>query len=195
MIIKRPPSKQPIPKNAKCVFRGEVFDTYQWKQKLFDGTFATFEKIKRPDTVNVIPVTTDGKILMCRQEQPGEGPFVGMFGGWIDKGESPLEAAKRELLEESGYKAQKFILWDAIQPSPKIEWAIYTFIAEGCEKISKQALESGEKIEVFSVSFEKFLTLITQENFRDREITLKILRLQQNPKEFKKLRRLFFSLV
>lgn len=166
---------------------------YQWKQKLFDGTYATFEKVKRCDTVTVIPVTNDGKILMCYQEQPGEKESISVFGGWIEKGENPLEAGKRELLEESGYKAKKFILWDAIQPSPKIEWAIYTFIARGCERVEEQHLEPGERIELFSTSFEKFLRLVAQDNFRDKEIAIKIFQLQQNPREFKKMKQLFLG--
>lgn len=49
MKIERPKSKQPIPENAKLVFKGKIFDTYQWEQEMYDGSRVTFEKIKRPD--------------------------------------------------------------------------------------------------------------------------------------------------
>src|SRR3989344_90768 len=104
MEIKRPKSKQPIPENAKRVFRGVIFDVYQWEQEMYDGTRTIFEKLKRPDTVVVFRVLPDGKIILTEQEQPGgKGPFIGATGGRVDEGEDILAVAKRELLEESGY--------------------------------------------------------------------------------------------
>src|SRR3989344_4305397 len=110
MKIERPKSKQPLPEHAKRVFKGAVFDVYQWEQELYDGTHKTFEKLKRPDTVVVFPVLDDGKILLTEQEQPGKEPFIGATGGKVEEGEDILEAVKRELLEESGYEAEEFIL-------------------------------------------------------------------------------------
>jgi ADP-ribose pyrophosphatase len=98
MNIKKPISKQPLPKHAKKVFEGIIFDVYQWEQKMFDGTTQTFEKLKRPDTVTVIPITHDGMIMLTKQEQPGKQAFVGAAGGRVDYGEGIIEAAKRELL-------------------------------------------------------------------------------------------------
>src|SRR3989338_338565 len=113
MDIQRPQSKQPIPPHAKRVFQGVIFDVYQWEQEMFDGTRAIFEKLKRPDTVVVFPVLPDGKIILTEQEQPGKKPFIGATGGRIDEGEEVLAAARRDLLEESGYEASEFILWGA----------------------------------------------------------------------------------
>lgn len=191
MHISRPKSKQPIPNHAKLVFHGILFDAYQWQQTLFDGTTTTFEKLKRNDTVNVIPVTTEGKIILSKQEQPGVEPFIGTFGGVIDTNESPLDAAERELHEEAGFKAAKFVLFDAVQLIDKIDWALYTFIAKGCEKVSQQHLDPGEKIELLFVSFDEFLHILTQENFRDTEIAIRLLRLKTNQKKFKNIRELF----
>jgi ADP-ribose pyrophosphatase len=58
-----------IPDHAECVFKGVIFDVYQWQQELYDGTATTFERIRRPDTVEVIGVT-DHKILIVNDEQP-----------------------------------------------------------------------------------------------------------------------------
>ncbi len=81
MNLQPPKSKQPIPGNARLVFKGVIFDVYQWEQELFDGTKTTFEKLKRPDTVVVFPVLPNGKILLTKQEQPGKEPFIGATGG------------------------------------------------------------------------------------------------------------------
>lgn len=191
MNIKRPDSKQPIPKNAQRVFKGKIFDVYQWEQRLFDGSKATFEKIKRTDTVNVIPVTAGGKLILTQQKQPGGIPFIGVLGGRIDEGESPLAAAKRELMEEAGMQADSFVLWDAEQLLDKIDWAIYTFIAKGCERIKKQAVDAGEKIRLIEVTFEEFVELLAKDNYRDLEIVLKVLRATKNPVEFDRMRKIF----
>lgn len=76
----------------------------------------------------------DGKILLTELEQPGQEPFMGACGGRVDDGENILEAAKRELLEETGYEASEYTLWDAQHPTSKIDWVVYTFAAKGLKK-------------------------------------------------------------
>ncbi|OGJ16647.1 MAG: hypothetical protein A2632_01115 [Candidatus Pacebacteria bacterium RIFCSPHIGHO2_01_FULL_46_16] len=191
MDIKRPISRQPIPDTAQKVFKGKIFDVYQWEQEMFDGSTTTFEKIKRTDTVGVIPITDDGKLLLSQQEQPGSAPYIGSLGGRIDQNESPLEAAKRELLEEAGMELDEFILWKSEQFIEKIDWAIYTFIAKGCRKVKDQLLDSGERITLIAVTFDEFLDLVARENYRDLEIALRIFRTAKNPHELVKLRELF----
>src|SRR6187551_1248303 len=142
MNIQRPISKQPIPDHAQKVFKGQVFDVYQWEQEQYDGSKRTFEKVKRPDTVIVFPVLPNGKILLTEQEQPGKDPFIAATGGRVDEGEDILTAAKRELLEESGYEAEEFILWDAQHPQSKIDWVVYTFIAKGLKKVADLHLDA-----------------------------------------------------
>lgn len=191
MKILRPKSKQLIPKNAQRVFEGKLFDVYQWEQELYDGKKITFEKLKRPDTVNVIPITSNGEIVISEQKQSGTEPFIGCLGGRIDKGEEPLEAAKRELLEETGMEAEEYVLWDATQLVDKIDWAIYTFIAKGAHKVKTQKIEAGEKIKVKTVSLDEFIKLAAQDSFRDAEVSLKIFRTVNNPVEFQRTKELF----
>jgi ADP-ribose pyrophosphatase len=191
MKISRPQSSQPIPADAKRVFQGVLFDVYQWEQKLYDGSTATFEKLKRPDTVVVFPVLEDGRILLTEQEQPGKGPFLGTTGGRVDEGEDVLDAAKRELLEESGYVAQEFSLWDAQQPISKLDWAVYVFIAKGVKKVAEQKLDSGEKIVLKPVTFDEFLELGTQPDFSEKEIVPKLFEAKLDPQKKEILRKLF----
>ncbi|MFA5130328.1 MAG: NUDIX hydrolase [Patescibacteria group bacterium] len=176
MKIERPVSKQPIPPHAKCVFHGVIFDVYQWEQKMFDGTVQTFEKLKRADTVIIYPVLDDGRILLTEQEQPGKLSFLGAAGGRVDEGEDILEAAKRELLEETGYTAKEFTLWKAEQPTGKIEWVIYSFIAKGLTKAAEQTLDAGEKISLKPVTFDEFLALSQDDRFAEKDVVLELLR-------------------
>ena len=193
MKIERPKSKQPIPENAKRVFKGVVFDVYQWEQKMFDGSKATFEKLKRPDTVVVFPVLPGGKIILTEQEQPGKEPFIGATGGRVDEGEDILEAAKRELLEESGYTAEEFILWDAQHPTSKVDWVVFTFIAKGVKKIADLHLDAGEKIKLITLTLDELIDIPTKKNiyFAEQEITLKLMEAKLDPEKRKELEELF----
>lgn len=174
MDIPRPESNQPIPDNAQCVFKGVLFDVYQWEQTLFDGTVTPFEKIRRPDTVIVFPVLDDGRILLTEQQQPGKDSFIAGAGGRIEPGENPLEAAKREMKEETGHEAREFVLWDARQPVSKIDWAVYTFIARGARPVSDMNLDAGERITLKPVSFDEFLDIATRTNFAEKEIVSRL---------------------
>ncbi|OGY93682.1 MAG: hypothetical protein A2406_03895 [Candidatus Komeilibacteria bacterium RIFOXYC1_FULL_37_11] len=191
MKIERPKSAQPLPDDARLVFKGVIFDTYQWRQKMFDGTVETFEKLKRPDTVTIFPILEDGKILLTKQKQPGKDSFIGAAGGRVDAGEDIISAAKRELLEETGYSADKFILWKAIQPISKIEWAVYVFIAKGLKKVSDLSLDAGEQIEAMPVEFEEFMQIALGDNFYEPEIYREIIEATFNEKKKQELKKLF----
>jgi len=190
MDIPYPKSRQPLPKNASCVFKGKIFSVYQWEQELFDGSKTIFEKIIRPATVMVLPITEHGKILLTKQSQPIEGEFFGLIGGIVDEHEDPLTAIKRELLEESGYEAAEWILWDAVQLIGKIEWPAYTFIAKNLRKVKEMKPDAGEKIELIEYTFDEFLRIIADDKYRDIEIALKFLRIQQNRNDLENLRKL-----
>ncbi len=50
-----------LPQNAKCVFEGILFDTWQWEQELFDGSFTTFEAIVRIGSTQIILIDENNK--------------------------------------------------------------------------------------------------------------------------------------
>jgi 8-oxo-dGTP pyrophosphatase MutT (NUDIX family) len=168
-----------------------MFDVWEWEQELFDGTMATFEKIKRPDTVVVFPVLPDGRILLTTQEQPGKPPFVGATGGRVDAGEDVLVAAARELLEETGYKAERFELWHTEQPVSKVEWAVYVFVAKGLTKVSEQTLDAGEKIALKPVTFDELLDIARTQEFSEREIVPLLYEAMLDSKKMVALRTVF----
>ncbi len=191
MEISKPKSKQPLPDHAKKVFKGIVFDVYQWEQELFDGSKKIFEKIKRADTVSVYPVLSDGTIIVLEQQQPGTGTYIGSAGGRVDEGEDILTAAKRELLEETGYEADEWIVWHTAQPSTKVEWTIYTFIAKGLKKVAKINLDGGEKIKEKRVTLDELIDLGTRPDFSEPELIPILLRAKFIPEKREELRKLF----
>lgn len=186
--IPRPPSAQPLPADAELVFKGVVFDVYQWQQELYDGSRRTFEKLRRRDTVVVIPVTEQGTILMTEQEQPGKRQYLGFAGGQVEEGEEVMVAAERELLEETGYAAASYRLLFADQPYSKIEWAYYVLVAKGCRRVAGQHPEAGERITLKEVEFEELLGLAQREDFHEVQIALLLLRAAQHPEQLTRLR-------
>lgn len=142
-----------VPKEAKLAFKGIIYDTYQWQQKMFDGSFATFEMLKRPDTIKILAVK-DGKVIILEQEQPGHEAFYDLPGGRHDvDSEDELGAAKREMLEETGMTFKNWKLLDVSQPHTKIEQFVYIFLATDFENQTEQHLDAGEKIEVQYIDF------------------------------------------
>lgn len=181
-----------IPKRAKRVFKGLLFDVYQWKEKMFDGSTGTFEGIKRRPSVQIIATSGD-KIILQKEEQPHAGKFVSFPGGVIDYGESALHAARRELLEEGGLRAEKIIFWRKADFSKKIEWETHYFIARNCKKIQEPHLDNGEKITPFLVDFRKFIEIVSGEDFRNREFSNYIFRLKRDKKKLEEFRKSVFG--
>ena len=191
MTIERPESRQHMPEDATLVFKGKMLDVFQWRQQMYDGSYQTFEKLKRPDTVVVFAVLDDGSILLTKQEQPGKSLFIGAAGGRVDEGEQIEEAAARELLEETGYRAKELILWHSEQPVSKIDWAVYTFIAKGLEKVDEQRLDAGEKITLHPVTFDEFIDTALRNEFTEREIVKYIYEAKIDKQKLEELRELF----
>lgn len=179
-----------IPDQAKRVFEGKIFDVYQWEQVLFDDSKAIFESLKRSETVTVIPVTEDGKIMLIEEEQPQIPLHLKNVAGKVDPGEKPEETAKRELLEETGYESNDLELWYTENPIYKIDWTVYTYVARGCKKVGPQKLEGGERITPILLSFDEFIEKVLEPDFPNLALKVKILEAKLDPQKMKHLKSL-----
>jgi ADP-ribose pyrophosphatase len=162
-----PPKYRLLPEDATCVFKGKIFDVYQWEQELYDGTTATYEMLKRPDTLQIFAIK-DGKLVVLKEEQPSMGPaFYGLPGGRHDvEGETELQAAQRELREETGMEFKDWKLIKVAQPYSKIEWFMYYFVATGFESAGPIHLDAGEKIEVMLLDPDEAIKLAKGDSSR-----------------------------
>lgn len=143
-----------VPQDAERVFKGIIFDVYHWQQEQFDGTTATFEMLKRRDTVKVIGIKGD-TIVAIIDEQPGRKAHLTLPGGRHDvESETELDCAKREMLEETGMSFKNWRLVDAVQPLHKIEHVVYTYLATDFEsQVQAKPDVGGERIDVKELSF------------------------------------------
>lgn len=177
-----------IPKNAVKTYSGVYLSVYEWNQKLMDGSYATYEGVKRCDAVQVIAVTEDKKILILRENQPFVYDAIGIAGGRSEKSETNLQAAKRELLEETGYKSNNWKLYKSYDPLGLTDFKIKLYIAKNCRKVAEQNLDSGEKISVSKVTFKDFIKKVKADNFRFVRLSLDVFRMSKGQlKEFEKI--------
>ncbi|HEX4662419.1 MAG TPA: NUDIX domain-containing protein, partial [Candidatus Saccharimonadales bacterium] len=145
-----------IPPTAQRVFSGIIFDIYQWQQKVFDGSFATFEMAKKLDGVSVVAIK-NGKIVMLHEEQPLRDPYWATPGGHMERTDrSPFEAIARELLEETGmtFKSVKLVIVEFIG-NTKLEWYAYRFVASDFVSQVAPRPEAGERIVIHEMTFDE----------------------------------------
>ena len=122
-----------------------------------------FVVLDSPDWVNVVPVTPEGNIVLIRQFRHGTDSIVWEVpGGMVDKEDKdPAEAARRELLEETGYEPERVRFIGVVHPNPAIlNNLCHSFVAEGCQPRQTQKLDGSEDIEVKEAPWEEVSRMI-----------------------------------
>ncbi|HEY1009713.1 MAG: NUDIX hydrolase [Daejeonella sp.] len=133
-----------------------------------DGTLIQdYYVLEYPDWVNVIALTEENQVILVRQYRHAAGEEVlEIPGGVIEKDETPEEAARRELLEETGYEFDKIEFLSELYANPATATnKTYCFLATGGRKTSEQSLDRGEEIIVELVSLEELKQLVLDNKF------------------------------
>lgn len=175
-----PDSIQQMPPDAKLVFEGEIYKVFQWKQRQFDGSVALFEKVRRPDTVKIVPITSSGKVVVCYETQPSRGRYPNLIGGRVDDGETSLDAAMRELAEEAALSSTAWRRLGSHQPSAKIEWSVHYWIAGDCSESKIRQADASERIELCLLDPKAFCDFVCQPSFDDLWMKTRVLQLRLN---------------
>jgi hypothetical protein len=123
-----------------------------------------FYVVEAPDWVNVVAITPDDQIVLIEQYRHGiRSITLEIPGGMVDGGESPLEAGKRELLEETGYESDEWICIGKINPNPAIQNnTCYTFLAINARRVRVPSFEGTEDIAVLVAPSTNIISLITE---------------------------------
>jgi len=108
-----------------------------------------FYIIESRDWINIIPLTDDDQVVMIRQYRHGSREVtLEIPGGLVDPGDTPKKAAVRELLEETGYQAKKWMKIGVVNPNPALfNNRCYTFLAQGVKKVTDPTPDQTEDIE------------------------------------------------
>jgi len=131
----------------KSVFKGRLIELITQKIKLPNGHIVNFETISHPGAILIIPFLSKDKIILLRQLRPVIGRYIyELPAGTLKKKENPALAAKREMLEETGFSANRITKLGIIFPVPGYSTEKITiYKAEGLKK-GKFAPEKDEVI-------------------------------------------------
>ena len=123
-----------------------------------------FYRLQGPDWVNVVAFTTGGELLVVEQFRHGiDEATLEIPGGSCDPGEAPLESARRELREETGFEAAEWISLGHCTPNPAtLTNRCHTFLALGCRPAGALELDSAEELRVWACAWAEWEGLLKE---------------------------------
>ncbi|WP_461201768.1 NUDIX hydrolase [Anoxybacillus sp. TBDG-1] len=160
------------------IFSGKVIDVYVEDVLLPNGETSKREVVKHPGAVAVLAITEENKIVLVRQYRKAlERVLVEIPAGKLEKGEAPLETAKRELEEETGYVCENMEPLHSFYTSPGFaDELVHIFLAKGLTKKSeKQMLDDDEFVDVLEVTLEEALNMVKEGQIYDAKTIYAIL--------------------
>src|SRR5690349_8687704 len=129
---------------------------------LLDATIFEFRS-----WANIVALTKSGEVVLVQQYRHGVCDVLLEFpGGVVEDGEEPIDGARRELLEETGYQASEMIQIAKLYPNPALQTnTLYCFLALDAEKIGVQNLDAGEDIEVYLMPLDELVEVAKRGEF------------------------------
>ncbi len=171
----------------KTVFKGRHFEIKQASALYSNGKKTTFEKACRTPTVIILALNDKKELLLTWEYRLGPKKYMWFLpAGRIDKkGDTPKNAAKRELQEETGYKAKKITLLDSYGSGNAMEYKKYVFLAEGLT-YEPVKIDEDEDITVKPLTIDKAMKLVLDGDIEIPEIGFAVITLARYLKNRKK---------
>ena len=159
------------------IYKGRVVELHNDRILLPDGRESTREVMEHPGGVTVIPVDEQGMVTCVRQYRyPMGRHLLEVPAGKLEKDEDPLECAVRELSEETGLTAEKFIDLGRIYPSPGYSAEIlYLYLALGLHP-GEMHLDEGEFLDVEQHTLEELTEQIMRGELCDAKTVAAVLK-------------------
>jgi ADP-ribose pyrophosphatase len=148
--------------------RGRVFTLTRESITLPNGATVDLDIIRHPGAAAMVPLKESGSLVMVRQYRHAIGEYIWEIpAGTLNPHESPLECAKRELIEETGYAADRWENLGAIIPVPGYsDEKIHIFLARALRP-ALQNLDPDEILRVREVPFEEAFGMIESGDIKD----------------------------
>lgn len=124
----------------------------------------SFYVLESADWINIIPVTSEGKVVLIHQFRHGTKEItLEIPGGIVDADDSSAAAAaRREMLEETGYDAREIVPIGTVTPNPAfLDNRCHTFLALGARRVAAPQFDGAEDIAVEEVAMARIPALIT----------------------------------
>jgi ADP-ribose pyrophosphatase len=154
--------------HSNVVYQGLIFGVRRDEVLEPTGVRTTREVITHPGSVVVMPVLPDGRIILIQQYRHAARQFLWeLVAGRMDPGESVRQAAVRELIEETGYRAKRLRVFLDLFPTPGfLEERMYILLAERL-KLGEAEPEEDEKIVVRAFTRAELEKMIQRGVLRD----------------------------
>jgi len=161
---------------SQTLFKGPLFSVRRDRLIEPSGCEVTRDVVVHPGSVVLLPVFPDGKILMVRQYRHATGCFLWeLVAGGIEPGETPLAAARRELIEETGYRARRMQILMDVFPTPGfVSEHMVVFACRGLTA-GKAQPEEHEKLEVRRFTMRALERMMRTGQLRDTKSIASIL--------------------
>ena len=153
---------------SKFIYKGPIFGVRRDEVLEPNGVRATREVITHPGSVVVLPVLPDGRIVLIRQYRHATRLFMWeLVAGRMDPGENIRQAAAREMIEETGYRAKRFRVFLDMFPTPGfLEERMYVLLADGLT-VGVAEPEEDERITAKAFTREEIESMLRRGKLRD----------------------------
>ncbi len=167
-------------RNRPVLFQGLVVDLEQMDVKIGDKGWHTFQIVRHPGGVGVLPLHVDGTVTLIRQLRPAvDGMLLEIPAGRLDPGEKPEICGARELAEETGLVAGKLDKLGTMHSSPGVfDEVIHLYLATDLEQ-RESYQEHYEDIETTRMPLEEALAMASSGSITDSKTNLALFRAAQ----------------
>ena len=154
---------------SESKFKGEILDVRVDQVVLPSGRKAEREVVSHKGAVGLIPITADNNLILVRQyRHPISGELIEIPAGKLDKGEKPVDCARRELCEETGMTSDKITELARFYTTPGYSNEFfYLYLAECLKTADLHEQPEEEIVGTMTITFDQALNMIDSEEIKD----------------------------